>query len=73
MIRSLLTLKRKKSMLRLEIYKGVVLIMRNDIDNELRIQANDRKNEDMNHPLEMFSTTQLKKELRRRKGIIECK
>lgn len=47
--------------------------MRNDIDDELRIQANDRKNEDMHHPLEMFSTTQLKKELRRRKGIVDCK
>lgn len=47
--------------------------MRNDIQDELRVKANDRKNEDMDHSLEMFSTTQLKKELRRRKGIIECK
>lgn len=48
-------------------------VMRNDIDDKLRIQANDRSNEDRNNPLGMFSTTQLKKELRRRKGIIEGK
>jgi len=47
--------------------------MRNDIDDELRRKANDRRDEDRNNPLEMFSTTQLKKELRRRKGIIEYK
>ena len=45
-------------------------VMRSDIDDKLRRQADERSNEDRNNPLEMFSTTQLKKELRRRK---ECR